>query len=149
MAFFLRVLLFGKVINSFPFLSELESSIIHNCQIKFLTFENCKKQEYTGCKPWKDLTFRLFSIRRTQCNYGLLHKAGFELITNNSNSNTFDVSLLNYYITNIGRSVLKISNLVSLISLANLFYITYLFVHDLKKYLLLFGHRAHPLDVDT
>ena len=25
---------------------------------------------------------------------------GFELITNNSNSNTFDVSLLKYYITN-------------------------------------------------
>ena len=27
-------------------------------------------------------------------------QVGFELITNNSNSNTFDVSLLKYYITN-------------------------------------------------
>ena len=29
-----------------------------------------------------------------------LKTPGFELITNNSNSNTFDVSLLKYYITN-------------------------------------------------
>ena len=53
---------------------------------------------------------------------------GFELITNNSNSNTFDVSLLNYYITNNWKECFKTSNLVSLISLANLFYITYLLI---------------------
>ena len=31
---------------------------------------------------------------------GVVSSPGFELITNNSNSNTFDVSLLKYYITN-------------------------------------------------
>ena len=34
-------------------------------------------------------------------------KAGFELITDNSNSNTFDVSLLLYYITNNWRGCFK------------------------------------------
>ena len=61
--FFLLVLLFGKVINSSPFLSELESSIIHNCQIKFLTFENCKQQ-----KAIRSSDYFLFSCRRRQCN---------------------------------------------------------------------------------
>ena len=34
----------------FPFLSQLESSIIHNCQIKFLTLENSKWQKISIVK---------------------------------------------------------------------------------------------------
>ena len=38
--------------------------------------------------------------RRQVAPHAGLENSGFELITNNSNSNTFDVSLLKYYITN-------------------------------------------------
>ena len=39
-------------------------------------------------------------FKETETVYQNEEKRGFELITNNSNSNTFDVSLLKYYITN-------------------------------------------------